>query len=289
MMGIGVGIDYVLLMVTRYREFLAPPASTRSAATVATADTAGRAVLVAGTTVVISMLGLFAIGLNYMRGAALATIARRPGHHAGRGHAAARAARLRRARGSTGCACPAPRHRPTAARRPGPAGARVVQRPARGTAAAPASRSCSASRCRSSTSASASPTPATPPRDHRPGRPTTCSADGFGPGANGPLLLVADARHGRPGGAAALADDLAATPGVAAVTRRSPNPAGDAALITVVPDHRAAGRRRPRTWSAPLRDDVVPRRRRHRREVHVGGLTAMSIDTHGTSPAGCRC
>ena len=63
MMGIGVGIDYVLLMVTRsgstWPRGLAP-----RAATVATADTAGRAVLVAGTTVVISLLGLFAMGLT---------------------------------------------------------------------------------------------------------------------------------------------------------------------------------------------------------------------------------
>ena len=40
----------------------------------ATLDTAGRAVMVAGSTVVISMLGLFAMGLSFMRGAALVTI-----------------------------------------------------------------------------------------------------------------------------------------------------------------------------------------------------------------------
>ncbi len=53
MMGIGVGIDYVLLMVTRYREFLGRGLAPRSAI-MATADTAGRAVLVAGSTVVVS-------------------------------------------------------------------------------------------------------------------------------------------------------------------------------------------------------------------------------------------
>ena len=73
MMGIGIGIDYALLMVTRFREWRAVGLDER-AATVATLDTAGRAVMVAGSTVVVSMLGLFAMGLSFMRGAALVTI-----------------------------------------------------------------------------------------------------------------------------------------------------------------------------------------------------------------------
>lgn len=73
MMGIGIGIDYVLLMVTRFREWRLAGLDPE-AATVATLDTAGRSVMVAGSTVVISMLGLFAMGISYMRGAALVTI-----------------------------------------------------------------------------------------------------------------------------------------------------------------------------------------------------------------------
>ena len=73
MMGIGVGVDYVLLLVTRYREYLARGLAPR-AADDGDADTAGRAVLVAGSTVVVSLLGLFAMGLTAMRGAALVTI-----------------------------------------------------------------------------------------------------------------------------------------------------------------------------------------------------------------------
>lgn len=73
MMGIGIGIDYVLLMVTRFREWRAAGLDPETA-TVATLDTAGRSVLVAGGTVVVSMLGLFAMGLSFMRGAALVTI-----------------------------------------------------------------------------------------------------------------------------------------------------------------------------------------------------------------------
>ena len=73
MMGIGVGIDYVLLMLTRYREQLARGLDP-TAAVVRTMDTAGRAVLVAGATVVLSLLGLAAMGLSYMTGAAVATM-----------------------------------------------------------------------------------------------------------------------------------------------------------------------------------------------------------------------
>ncbi len=74
MMGIGVGIDYVLLHGHPLPRVARPRARRREAATVATLDTAGRSVLVAGTTVIVSMLGLFAMGLSFMRGAAVVTI-----------------------------------------------------------------------------------------------------------------------------------------------------------------------------------------------------------------------
>ena len=55
-LGIALGIDYALLMVTRFREWRAVGLDPE-AATVATLDTAGRAVLVAGGTVMVSMAG----------------------------------------------------------------------------------------------------------------------------------------------------------------------------------------------------------------------------------------
>jgi RND superfamily putative drug exporter len=73
MMGLGVGIDYALLLVTRFREWRAVGLSYEDA-TVATMDTAGRSVLLAGSTVIVSMLGLFGMGLSFMRGAGLVTI-----------------------------------------------------------------------------------------------------------------------------------------------------------------------------------------------------------------------
>jgi RND superfamily putative drug exporter len=73
MLGIAVGIDYALLMVTRFREWRAVGLDSETA-TVATLDTAGRAVLVAGGTVIVSMGGLFAMNLSIMDGTALVTM-----------------------------------------------------------------------------------------------------------------------------------------------------------------------------------------------------------------------
>ena len=70
MIGLGVGIDYALFIVTRYREGMhAGLGSERS--TVIAINTAGRAVLFAGTTVVISLLGMLLMGLPFVRGLAI--------------------------------------------------------------------------------------------------------------------------------------------------------------------------------------------------------------------------
>ncbi|HYM16794.1 MAG TPA: MMPL family transporter [Dehalococcoidia bacterium] len=65
MIGLGVGIDYALLIVTRYREGLARGLSIDNAIVQASA-TAGRSVLFAGSTVVIAMLGLWAVGIRFV-------------------------------------------------------------------------------------------------------------------------------------------------------------------------------------------------------------------------------
>src|SRR6266581_1725013 len=72
-LGIALGIDYALLMVTRFREWRAVGLDPE-AATVATLDTAGRSVLVAAGTVMVSMLGLFSVGLPVMNGTAVVTM-----------------------------------------------------------------------------------------------------------------------------------------------------------------------------------------------------------------------
>ena len=73
MIGIGVGIDYALFIATRYRQGLFEGRSPRDAVIVSIM-TSGRSVLFAGSTVVISLFGLFFIGQAYMIGLATACI-----------------------------------------------------------------------------------------------------------------------------------------------------------------------------------------------------------------------
>ena len=75
MIGLGVGIDYALFIVTRHRQLLQAGLSVEDAAGTANA-TAGQAVLFAGTTVVIAILGLFLAGLPAISamGAAVALV-----------------------------------------------------------------------------------------------------------------------------------------------------------------------------------------------------------------------
>ncbi len=65
MIGLGVGIDYTLFIVTRFRQFLHDGLSPQDAAAAAGA-TAGRAVIFAGVTVAISITGLAFIGLDFI-------------------------------------------------------------------------------------------------------------------------------------------------------------------------------------------------------------------------------
>jgi putative drug exporter of the RND superfamily len=285
MMGIGIGIDYALLMITRFREWRAVGLDPE-AATTATLDTAGRSVLVAGSTVVISMLGLFAMGLSFMRGAAVVTILavvvvmaasvtlfpallgylgkhidrlrlpigkRREPHVAVGGHIEPRGAWLRWSQ--------------LIERRRVPAallGVVILL-------------------------ALASPFLGVrfgfpDAGNNRAGTSTRTAydalSDGFGPGANGPLLLAAELPNGA--GAAALdglTTALKATPGVAAVTPVTLNAAGDTAVLSVLP---TTGPQSPRTENLVhlLRDTTIPTATKGTGlDVHVGGVTATSIDS----------
>ena len=73
LIGIGVGIDYALLLVTRHRSAVHDGVEPREAAALAV-DTSGRAVLFAGTTVVISLVGLFMMNLDFMRSMAISAM-----------------------------------------------------------------------------------------------------------------------------------------------------------------------------------------------------------------------
>jgi RND superfamily putative drug exporter len=285
MMGIGIGVDYTLLMVTRFREWRAAGLDPR-AATVATLDTAGRAVIVAGTTVVISMLGLFAMGLSFMRGAALVTILavlvvmaasvtlfpallgylgkhvdrlrlplgrRRPMEVAVGGHIEPSRAWLAWSRWVD-------RHRVVAG---------VLGLVALLALAAPylgvrygfpdAGNNQESTQTRQA---------------------YDLLAEGFGPGQNGPLLLVAELPVG--GGQDTLTEVTSAvrsTEGVAAVTDPTLNPAGDTAVITAIP---TTGPQSPATEDLvqTLRDITLPDVTGGSGvDVSVGGVTAVSIDS----------
>ena len=70
MIGLGVGIDYALLIVTRYREQLHAGHTVRESTAIAI-ETAGRSVLFAGITVVISLLGMLLMGVTFVQGLAV--------------------------------------------------------------------------------------------------------------------------------------------------------------------------------------------------------------------------
>ncbi len=74
MIGLGVGIDYSLFILTRFREAYIQPGPTQGQvreSVVEAMDTAGRAVLFAGTTVVIALLGMMLLGVDFLYGVAI--------------------------------------------------------------------------------------------------------------------------------------------------------------------------------------------------------------------------
>jgi putative drug exporter of the RND superfamily len=282
-LGIALGIDYALLMVTRFREWRAVGLGPE-AATVATLDTAGRAVLVAGGTVMVSMLGLFAVGLPVMNGTAVVTMVatlvvmvaaitlfpallgylgrwidrlrlplgrRRVAQISGDGH-------LVPAAGWTRWSRLVRRHR-VLATVASVALLLVLAAPFLGVRFG------------------------LPDAGNDPGNTSSRQAydmltEGFGPGANGPLLVVADVSPGKGTVLQRLQAELGTTAGVAAVSPPRLNPAGDTALITVVP---TTGPQEAATEDLvkTLRDDVIPAAIKDTgTQVHVGGTTAANID-----------
>jgi RND superfamily putative drug exporter len=283
MMGIGIGIDYVLLMVTRFREWRAAGLDPE-AATTATLDTAGRSVIVAGGTVVVSMLGLFAMGLSFMRGAAVVTIvgvlvvmaAAVTLFPALLGYLGSRVDRLRvlprrreavvavgghvaPSRGWVRWSRLVERHRYLAAVA-GVAVLLVLAAPFLGVRFG-------------------FPDAGNDRADTSTRQAYDLLADGFGAGANGPLLLAAELPGGDRSALTALTARLRQTPGVAAVTPPQVNQAGDTAVLTVVP---ATGPQDAATEDLvrTLRDRTIPAATRGTgTEAHVGGVTATAIDS----------
>ena len=288
MLGIAVGIDYALLMVTRFRDWRAVGLDPETA-TVATLDTAGRAVLVAGATVIVSMAGLFAMGLSIMNGTAVVTmvavlvvmLAALTLFPALLGYLGTRIDRLR---------LPLGRRRPARVSGDGhlePAlgwvrWSRLVQRHS-ALAAAGATALLVVLALPFLGVQFAIPDAGNDPEHTSNRQGYDMLADGFGPGTSGPLLVVADL--GNAGADTALMRlhaDLEGTAGVAAVSPPQVNPAGDTALITVIP---ATGPQDDATVDLvrSVRDDVIPAAVDGTgTQAHVGGRTAMTIDINSS-------
>src|SRR4051794_5811428 len=72
LIGLGVGIDYALFVVTRHRNAI-KAGREPEAACVCALNTSGRAVLFAGATVIVALLGLFVLGVSFLNGVAIAS------------------------------------------------------------------------------------------------------------------------------------------------------------------------------------------------------------------------
>jgi putative drug exporter of the RND superfamily len=308
MIGLGVGIDYALFILTRFREAYATPGPTFADAresVVQAMDTAGRAVLFAGCTVVIALLGMMLLGVDFLYGVAisasigvllvmLASLTLLPALLTFAGKRLARPGRRARARMARVAADGAP-----AAGGAWLRWSRFVERRPWAIAgvsalvmlviAAPAT----ALRLGSS-DASNDPAGQTTHRAYE------LLAQGFGQGFNGPLLVVAKvpsssgaassgaasasgasaagAPSGGKGNVEALRAAIAGTPGVVAVAPAKLNPSGEVATITVYP------RSSPQAYATTvlvkrLRSSVVPPiARRTGMAVYVGGVTAGAVD-----------
>jgi putative drug exporter of the RND superfamily len=278
MIGLGVGIDYSLFIVTRHRENLRLGLPVEEAAGRAIA-TSGAAVLFAGATVVIAICGLAIAGIpavtlmgltSALTVAVMVAIAltllpallgfaghridaiRLPGMRAGAGLAARES--LWHRWGRQVSAHPW---------RYLVAGVAVL-----GLLAAPV-----LNMRLGMTDNGSSPTSMTTRRAY------DLVAEGFGPGFNGPLVLAVDLDGASAGDLTPLAAAVADDPGVAAVAPVRPNAEGTAAVLQVVPT--TAPQHEDTTELVQrLRDEVIPGALAGTAdaEVHVGGQTAVFID-----------
>ncbi len=279
MIGIGVGIDYALFIVTTYRQRLHDGDEPRDAVANAL-TTSGRAVLFAGCTVVISLLGMLLLGASFVYGLSFGAIA------AVVLVMAASLTLLPAVLGYTGRAIDR-FHLPGLLQRGSTSDtrslwyrwSRVIQR--RAWLAAGASAAVLVllaiplfSMHLGFTDDGNNPTNVTTRRAY------DLLADGFGPGVNGPLVIATELPSG---GDRVVLDQLtrrlAATSDVAAVVPASFNAAGDAAVTIVIP---ATSPQDTRTQHlvTDIREHVVPEVT-HGTQVraYVGGVTAAAIDT----------
>jgi RND superfamily putative drug exporter len=278
MVGIGVGIDYALFIVTRYREGLREGLDPERAI-VRSIDTAGRAVLFAGTTVMISVLGLLLMKLASTKGVAVAislgvlmtmaaSVTLLPAllGFVGRNIDRLGLPHRKRAERSTRESFWY-RWSRVLQRRPWPAfvvGLLILLVLAAPVLSMRLGFGDAGNRATTDTTRQA----------------YDLLSEGFGPGFNGPLLLAAETPNGTADQAVLedLTQELQATPGVAFATAPQPNDAGTAAILQVFPTT-APQDAATETLVEHLRDDVLPAGTAGSGvDVKVGGLTAAADD-----------
>jgi putative drug exporter of the RND superfamily len=268
LIGIGVGIDYALLVLTRFRAAM-NEGKDRHDAVVEAVTTAGRSVIIAGATVVIAVLGLVLTGLPYMVGVAisaslavlvvmLAAVTLLP---ALLSYLGPRVDRLRipflgrTLRVEGGGDSPAARWSHAVQRRPWPAAILatlvllLLAAPALGMRLG-------------------FPDAGNDPSDSMTRQAYDLMSEGFGPGTNGPLVIAAELPdRSAQGEIEALADRLRSQDGVAFVPDPVINEAGSAALLTVIPTTSPQDAETEELVSQ-LRETVVPQ------ELSGSGVTA---------------
>jgi RND superfamily putative drug exporter len=257
MIGLGVGIDYSLFIVTRFRQLLHDGLSPRDAAAEAGAS-AGRAVLFAGLTVAISVSGLALIGLDFVTklgmGAALGVLTTvllanslliavlaLLGHKIDR----LRVPFLRRVDDSE-----AARERTLVAR-----WGRFVTRNARFVFPAVVLVILALG----STSALVrlgAADQGTQPKEQTARRAYDLLAEGFGPGFNGPIPIVVDV-NGDQQAPERIYDRVRGLPGVASVDKPQLNDEGTVGIVFVTPSSAPQDEETDQLVDR-LRDDVVP-------------------------------
>jgi RND superfamily putative drug exporter len=276
MIGLGVGIDYALLVVTRHRRALVDGMAPREAIALSLA-TSGRAVLFAGSTVVISLLGLLVMNLPFMYGLSFGAIAAVALVMIGTltllpamlGFAGLAIDRLRvPSRAHSG-----PQRPPVSFR-----WSRVVQR-----RPWPAAIAALATLVVLIVPLFSMNLAFTDDGNGPPSLTTTQAydllAEGFGPGANGPLVLAAQmpGAAGRPT-VERLATQLRTTPGVAQVAPPAFNAADNTAVITVIPTTSPQDNA-TQSLVHNIRDNVAPTvTSASGVHVLVGGVTAAAVD-----------
>ncbi|MGI8848519.1 MAG: MMPL family transporter [Candidatus Dormibacteria bacterium] len=283
LVGLGVGIDYGLFIITRYRSGLAHGRSLEDAAAVAL-NTSGRAVVFAGTTVCIALLGLILLGVSFLNGLAvgasvgvaftvLAAMTLVPALFGffGMGILSGRERRSLRSNGPTTDEVSGAWLR----------WARLVERrPLLLCAAAAALMLLIAAPVMSMRLGQSD-------QGNDPPASTTRAAydrlaQAFGPGFNGPLLLVTDVNGTAPSAAVSALSSLETTlrhaPGVASVSPPVPAPSGRAAVMQVYP---TTGPQDKATTDLvkTLRSTTIPAAVQGTPlQVNIGGATATGID-----------